>query len=1051
MKRKFQVALVAAVAALGLVVQPLTASAAPTPPQPTLTVGKASDATANRPHKINIMGIFAHPDDEAGLATPCGVWHDRYGITCGIIMVTRGEGGSNSVGSEAGPALGLRRENEDRTSHVRSGTIDIFNLDRVDFFYNTSAPLTAQVWDTEETLRRAVRIIRETQPDILLGWTPSLAVGHGNHQYAQGRLVWTAAAAAADPKKFPEQLTGVGAVKTWQVKKILADMSILRFTSGITAGTGGTSAPNCNTGFVPDANNPFTVVGTWTGYESPYTWAAGNTAGQPAGSAKTWAQVGGEGAAAHATQARSMQKGVVQPTCQRFGVLWSGVPLQPNAATASAKDNAILYGAVIPDPGGMPLGSTLSVEPAAYYQSAGEPFTVTVSLKSGKGTLPAGKVALNVPSGWKVSGPVKVSGVGDRKATTARFTVTPTADAANAVFKLGATYTGGRVTGYNDTRVELVSGIEGRFQRWGNLAEYEQWMADNNAYVGGRSTALGRIGAGESVTETVEVTNHTQASQSGTVTLTVPDGFVVDATSKPYGPLAAGQTTSVDFVVTSTDPSDPGGRTVPITAVTSYSGGQSSETLTMYLVPSVTIPQLAAAPAIDGVQDDLYTGDPLSLAKVWEGEACAPDGVDCGTGSVAQLGWFDDALYAHVHVTDDVASAAASPERCFGHWLVDSVEVLLDPRGNSADTSTTFKLGVFPYTDDPTGANGNGVDGPCWERDADNHQGFATGPLAATVEDAPNAPGVEVVSRVDVSGGKYTGGGYDIELKIPLADLPAAVGPTSQAPTGNPATNVVDPTYLGLNVTPYDSDTQDFIGQTRNAWSAFGSQQSEPYRWGHAYLAGYTPPTGRTTVAPPAIIPDTALEGVESPQTIYQSAVRGVTMSGLQPSNAMKLGTVSLNGKTVRVDYRTSARGTARVYVWTGDPSFVKVWKSSCAGDVYGFDACSASDGTAAPWAPDMGGHLLGSTEAAITRTGQGTLTLQLDADAAARLGKGSYLLVSFIQSDSVRQATKVSTPFGTWYRLGRWPFPGHKPGASAVGSVNAWSFPVVEKGRSHR
>ena len=55
-------------------------------------------------------------------------------------MITRGEGGGNAVGTEIGPALGLRRENEDRVAHYRSGTVDIFNLDRVDFFYNQSAP-----------------------------------------------------------------------------------------------------------------------------------------------------------------------------------------------------------------------------------------------------------------------------------------------------------------------------------------------------------------------------------------------------------------------------------------------------------------------------------------------------------------------------------------------------------------------------------------------------------------------------------------------------------------------------------------------------------------------------------------------------------------------------------------------------------------------------------------------------------------------------------------------------------------------------------------------
>jgi hypothetical protein len=79
-------------------------------------------------------------------------------------MVTRGEGGGNAVGQEIGPALGLRRENEDRVAHFRSGTVDIFNIDQVDFFYNTSAPLSEYFWG-DETLRRITRIIRTTQTE----------------------------------------------------------------------------------------------------------------------------------------------------------------------------------------------------------------------------------------------------------------------------------------------------------------------------------------------------------------------------------------------------------------------------------------------------------------------------------------------------------------------------------------------------------------------------------------------------------------------------------------------------------------------------------------------------------------------------------------------------------------------------------------------------------------------------------------------------------------------------------------------------------------------
>src|SRR3954469_10615221 len=172
---------------------------------------KAASYTADKAVKINVMGEWAHPDDDTSIIGPCGVWHQEFNVRCGIIMVTRGEGGGNATGTEGGPALGLRRENEDRIAHYRSGTVDIFNLDRVDFFYNQSAPLTQYFWQHNDTLRRVTRIIRMTQPDVYVGFTPALNAGHGNHQQA-GRFIWEGVLAAADPNMFPEQLRGLHAL-----------------------------------------------------------------------------------------------------------------------------------------------------------------------------------------------------------------------------------------------------------------------------------------------------------------------------------------------------------------------------------------------------------------------------------------------------------------------------------------------------------------------------------------------------------------------------------------------------------------------------------------------------------------------------------------------------------------------------------------------------------------------------------------------------------------------------------------------------------------------
>jgi len=47
----------------------------------------------------------------------------------------------------------------------------------------------------------------------------------------------------------------------------------------------------------------------------------------------------------------------------------------------------------------------------------------------------------------------------------------------------------------------------------------------------------------------------------------------------------------------------------------------------------------------------------------------------------------NDALYVFVHVRDDFQSYAVTPRECVAHWLADSVEILIDPRGNSSETN----------------------------------------------------------------------------------------------------------------------------------------------------------------------------------------------------------------------------------------------------------------------------------------------------------------------------------------------------------------------------
>ena len=130
-----------------------------------------------------------------------------------------------------------------------------------------------------------------TQPDIYIGFTPTLDAGHGNHQQA-GRYIWEGVNAAADPTMFPEQLTGPNALSTWQVKKV--------FSGGSTAGTGGTT----DRGRLHDRlHSDAARTSTRSRASGPATTR--RTSGRPAtsragrpGTPKIWAQVAAEGAAA---------------------------------------------------------------------------------------------------------------------------------------------------------------------------------------------------------------------------------------------------------------------------------------------------------------------------------------------------------------------------------------------------------------------------------------------------------------------------------------------------------------------------------------------------------------------------------------------------------------------------------------------------------------------------------------------------------------------------------------------------------------------------------
>ena len=163
-----------------------------------------------------LMQTTAHPDDEdGGLLT---LESRGKGVATLLMTLTRGEGGQNKVGSNLFDVLGVLRTLELTASDRNYGVEQRFS--RVaDFGYSKNPDETFQKWGGHDIpLSDMVRVIRSFRPDVLLArFSGTDRDGHGHHQ-ASAILTKEAFRAAADPKRFPEQIKE--GLQPWQAKKL---------------------------------------------------------------------------------------------------------------------------------------------------------------------------------------------------------------------------------------------------------------------------------------------------------------------------------------------------------------------------------------------------------------------------------------------------------------------------------------------------------------------------------------------------------------------------------------------------------------------------------------------------------------------------------------------------------------------------------------------------------------------------------------------------------------------------------------------------------------
>jgi LmbE family N-acetylglucosaminyl deacetylase len=163
----------------------------------------------------SVLYMAAHPDDEN--TRLLAYLSKEKKVRTGYLSLTRGDGGQNLIGTEQGDLLGLIRTQELLAARSMDGAEQFFSRAN-DFGFSKNSDESFKIWGKEQVLADAVWVIRQFQPDVIITRFPEDArAGHGHHQ-ASAILAREAFYAAADPKKFPEQLKYV---KVWKTKRIL--------------------------------------------------------------------------------------------------------------------------------------------------------------------------------------------------------------------------------------------------------------------------------------------------------------------------------------------------------------------------------------------------------------------------------------------------------------------------------------------------------------------------------------------------------------------------------------------------------------------------------------------------------------------------------------------------------------------------------------------------------------------------------------------------------------------------------------------------------------
>ena len=714
---------------------------------------------------VDLMFVGAHPDDDTSVMATFARYLLDEGFSATVITATGGEGGGNAIGPESGRAFGLIRAEEERRALELVGVRSPQFLGLRDFYFTLSAEETARKWG-DSYICDVVRYVRLQRPEVIVTMWPGPGT-HGQHQMA-ARAATTAFDKAADPSFCPELITDEH-LEPFQPLKL----------------------------YYARGKNSSTTVSVDSGAYSPR--ADMRYADLKALAFSKYRSQGFD---------QFVKIPVEEARPETFMLVRSRVPILD-------VETHLLEGALLPA-GASPPGIRLEIVPASFEGSIGvDVATVVTLVNSTAAPLEKVKISLEPTQAWGVDSTgdniFGVLGPGE-KAEAAFLIRAQEGTTLDRNTQIQASYSGeqlGRsVAGRNYTWVKAVAPVQVRFQPTYDVAGYQEFARHTNTewVIESLPTRL-PLTIGRSNPISVNVINRGADPAAGKIRLRLdPSQKGIRAGGELGFTVAPQSSTSVpvDLEVTSDVlPENRQSARFPLELEITSGAHRSSDTAEVYVLPTLEIPRLRRAPAIDGELSDMrgFARGAITPKDLWwRKEPSDP----ADSSASFHIGYDLKNLYVGVEVLDDVVVCNIAPDDIRAQLRSDAVGITVDPSGRSQDTSSVIQAAAFPCTTEGFRARGF--------RDADADQGLME----------KTAPGMKVASR-------RTATGYTLEFSIPWLVMPEQPRPGAT---------------IGMNVVVYDGDKKDArvganISESGLAWAAFrwGGKQALPYLWPRVFLA----------------------------------------------------------------------------------------------------------------------------------------------------------------------------------------------------------------------